>query len=287
MNILGAAVVVLMLFLINTFLQNIITDTSVLVMVYSVALSLCFAFLVFAIFAFSDGLQKEVEILRKKEELQNLQGYTQHIEEMVAGLRGFRHDHEYLMAGFYNYIREKDIANIEEYFNKYMRAFREDAASADSQLDRLKLIKVPPLKSILSYKLLQARGLGIQVYVDVLDPIENIEDDDLIGVCRMMGIILSNAIEGCQDEKQPMLGFMATVNGNNIFLVTENTCTTNMSLAEIFKSKFTTKESGRGVGLSNASQLIDANGNLKLETHLQDGTFLQSLSISTASPASP
>jgi len=279
--ILGIAVIVLAIFFINTFLHDIITDTTLLITVYAVSFIMCFGFLVLAVFAFTDSLYTKTEIRRKNEQLQNLYEYTESVESMTIEVRKFRHDHRNLMLGFRNHINNSDINSLREYFEKYMLLFSESTDVANLRLDKLGDIKPSELKSILSLKFLYAQQLGIDVHIEVPETIENIDNDNLIDICRIAGILLDNAIEGCQDTEQPVLRFIALQRKSDTLFVFTNTYFNEPQLSRIFDKGFTTKEGRRGLGLFTVSQLLADNKNLALNTCIDGGMFIQELSVLT------
>ena len=277
--ILIGAIVTLILFFITTFIHYIIIDTTTLNMLYAITLMFYFAFLVFAIFAFADSLHQKIEISHKNELLSNLQVYTDSVEHMATEVRKFRHDHLNLMLGFHEYIQNHDIDKIQQYFQEYVSLFEKSTSVADSRLDILKNLKIPELKSIISFKVLYAQQLKIDVFIEVPDIIENTYDDILFDLCRITGILLDNAIEACQDVENSVLRFFSLKKDGRIVFVFTNTPVATLSLSKIFDKGFTTKEGARGLGLYSASQIIETNHKLYLNTYLKNDVFVQELSV--------
>jgi two-component system sensor histidine kinase AgrC len=278
-HILIGAIIILTIFFINTFLHNLLNDTVIINLIYALALVACFVFLIFAIFAFSDSLQKELEIRQKNELLKNLQSYTDSVENMATEVRKFRHDHANLMLGFHNHIMNNDIKKIHDYYKIYMFTFAEDTMVADTRLDSLTRIQVPEVKSILSFKLLHAQHLGINVYIEVRDTIANIDGYDLLDICRIIGILLDNAVEACQGTDSPVIKFNAFSKINEITFVLSNTCLSAPPLSKINEKGFSTKEAKRGLGLHTVSALLEKNDNITLRTSIENGEFIQVLSL--------
>ena len=277
--ILVGAMIILALFFINTFLHDFLTGYAVLLLVYAVSLSICFGFLVFSIFAFANSVRKESEIHYKNEMLQNLQSYNITVEDMATEMRRFRHDHMNMLLGFHEYIDSNDIKNIHNYFKQYMAGFSEATTVMESQIDELKNVKRPEIKSILSAKMLYAQQLGITVNIEVPDEIEFADVSSLLDFCRITGIFLDNAIDACRGLDNATLRFMAIKKSSEILFVFMNTCDTSPDMARLGDRGYTTKEGQRGLGLYTARQLIEKNSNLALSTLVQDGMFVQELSL--------
>jgi len=275
--IVGASVV-LSLFLIITYLQETIINPAAIITIYAILLSISFSLFVFAIFSI-ENLHQEREIKYKNEQLQNLQIYTDNVEKMVSEVKKFRHDHSNLMLGFQEYIDNNDIENIRKYFMKYMTLFAESTSAANAQLNNLALLKVSEIRSILSYKTLYALQKNIDVFIEVPDIVEDIGTDNLIDLCRIISILIDNAIESCCETKQPVLRFLALKREADILFVITNTCPSPPSLSQIFEKGYSTKKGQTGLGLYTVAQLVSNNNNLSLNTCIDNGDFVQELSV--------
>ncbi|MCL2398996.1 MAG: GHKL domain-containing protein [Defluviitaleaceae bacterium] len=276
--LLGASIT-LLLFFVKVFLHDILVYAALLNTVYGLSLALYFAFLVIAISSFTDSFRKETELRHKDEMLKNLKDYTVNVENMATEMRKFRHDHQNLLLGFRNHIESGNIEKAKEYFQGYMSSFNESVEIMDSQLETLKYLKIPELKSILSFKILYAQQLGIKIHVEVTEEIEGIDIYELVDLCRIVGILIDNAIEAAQETENPDLRFMVMRKDSKITFVFTNNFLSSPSQAEIFKKNFSTKGEGRGMGLYTVSQIINRNGNLLLSTRVMDGIFVQELSV--------
>jgi len=277
--ILIGAMIILALFFINVFLHEVLVNYAILTLVNAISLSIFFCFLVFTVFTFTGSVRKESEIQYKNEMLQSLQSYNSTVEDMATEMRRFRHDHMNMLLGFHEYIESNDIENIHNYFKQYMTAFSEATIVMESQIDELKNIKRPEIKSILSAKVLYAQQLGITVNIEVPDEIGFTDVSCLLDFCRITGIFIDNAIDACRGLDNAALRFMAIKKGSEILFVFANTCNTLPDMARLGDRGYTTKEGQRGLGLYTARQLIEKNSNLALSTLFQDGMFVQELSV--------
>ena len=279
--LLFGASVTLLLFFIKVFLHDALLEAGLLNTVYGITLVIYFSFLVISIFSFTESFRKETELRHKDDMLNSLQAYTDSIENMATEVRKFRHDHMNLLLGFREYIENNDTNNMRSYFQRYMSTFVENTAVADSRLDMLTNIKIPEVKSILSFKLLYAQQLGINVHIEISEIVEGINIYDLVDLCRITGILLDNATEACQglEEGEPVLRFMALKKPQKVVFVFANTCLSPPPLSKIFQKGFTTKKGLRGIGLYTVSQLLSANKRISLNTHTKDEMFIQELSI--------
>lgn len=283
------------LFFLNTFLRDTIENAELLNTIYALTLGSYFLFLVLAIFSFTDSFQKETELrfketelrhkeaeIRLKDEmLENLHVYTTNVENMAADMRKFRHDHINLLLGFREHLDSNDIVNVRKYFKQYMTTFEESRSLADSRLDVLGNLGISEVKSILSFKFIYAQQLNIDVYVEVPEFIEVIDNDNLVDVCRIIGILVDNAIEAAIEAEKPLIRFMGAIKDGKITLIISNNCVSPPSIHQTSQKGFTTKGEGRGVGLDTVSAILDKNENLLLNTNIKEGMFTQELAILT------
>jgi two-component system sensor histidine kinase AgrC len=277
--ILSGAFFILILFLVNTFMYEILLDTNLRNVLFGVSSVGLFIFLFFAIFAFIENLRRETEIIQKVELLTNLQAYTESVENMATELRGFRHDHKNLLHGFYGYIKENDMEKLRGYYDQYMKTFTQETAAADSYLEKLMFIHIPELKSILSLKFLFAHHIGITTLIDVPDAIEGLGVRNLIDLCRIAGILLDNAMEALEGERIKYIKFTAFNKGGKTVFIFANPCGENIPLYKINEKGYTTKEGKRGLGLYNVNVVLNMNKNIIMNTFVEKGEFVQKVDV--------
>ena len=277
--ILTGAVVTLLFYFTNAFLHNIITDRTILNVLYGVSFAAFFVFLLFAVFSFTDSLHKELEIAHKNEMLDNLNTYTVTVESMATEMRKFKHDHINLMRGFKAHLNNGNINKATEYYEKYMAEFEESAAVSDSHIEKLDKIQIPEIKSILAAKFTQAHYLNIDIKIEVSDVIANSETYNILDISRIMGIILDNAIEACGGLDNAIIKFAAFIQEAEVVFVLSNTYNIKPNIHDVGKKGYTTKGDGRGIGLYTASGLIGRNDTMAMKTGIEDGFFTQQVYI--------
>lgn len=275
-------IITLALFFIIVFLQDMPVDIVIRNIIYASLLAVYFISLIFTIFAFTDSIHKEEELNRHKETLTDLQEYTETIEDMATGLRGFRHDHRNILLGFKELIDTKNIDGIKNYYQLHMISFTESTAIADSRLEGLKRIERPELKSVISAKLIHAQHSNINVHIEVPDVIKGISDFHIVDLCRVMGILIDNSIEACQEMNSPVLSFLAMANDSGILFLVKNKCPPNMpTISEIFTEGFSTKSTGRGIGVNIVTKLCEKNDDLSFRFNISEGDFIQEVFVLT------
>jgi len=273
----GASITCIML-VVATFLYYMVAEAT-LFAVFAVLLSLQFGFLIGAIFSFTDNFKKAEELRHKDEMLENLKTYTSAIENMSTDVRKFRHDHINLLVGMKGYIDVDDMDGVRDYFYKYMPVFKKETATLDSRLDILANIKTMGIKSIISSKLLYAMQLGTEVYIEVPEPIDDIDTKNIVDICRILGTLIDNAIEATLELETATIRFLSMRKDDKIFFIISNNCKEPPKLFEISKKGFTTKGEGRGTGLDTVATILEKNENLMLVTKITENTFIQKLMV--------
>ena len=226
-------------------------------------------------------INKEIEAQHKEEMLANLQTYTSNIENLATEMRRFRHDHISLLEGLHSYIEDNNMDGVRTFFERYVSDFTKNSEAFNSALDILKHIKIPELKSLLALKLMYAQEADIDVHIEVSEAIENL-DFDLNDLCRIIGILLDNAIEACREvegDKLSILKFAVIKKEDEILFLFVNSCVSPPPISQMFEKGFSTKGNGRGLGLSTVQTILLRNKYARLNTYIQDEAFIQELTI--------
>ena len=229
-------------------------------------------------------LEVKSEYLKQEQEANHLEYYTNELEQQQISLRKFRHDYQNIFLSIKSFIDDGDLAGLEKYYGENITFASKMIMENDFTLDSLHKIKVREIKSILASKVIAAQNLGrdTKVVVEVNEEIEEIPIES-ITLVRMLGIILDNAVEAIserdfQGDGSLYVGIFKWSSG--ITIIIENTCSPNVPpLEQIYKSEFSTKGKGHGLGLVNLLELANQLPNLTLGTIIEDDKFRQELLI--------
>lgn len=278
---------IIMLFLtIVIFYANIIlsdnsnTDKNEVVIINGILVFSYFILLLITLYILFRSLVKELELKDKEGELENLQQYTMSLEKLYSDMRSFRHDYINILSSMIGYIDNKDMEGLKGYFTNKIVPLTEHMEKNNFSLDLLKNIHIPEIKGILSSKLIAAQELGIDITLDIMDPIEKI-NMDIVDISRCLGILLDNAIEAVVSQENPYINIGFITKKNSLIIIIVNPCVENVHIYQMFKKGFSTKGENRGLGLSNLKNILNRYDNVFLETTLEDRTFKQILEINT------
>ncbi len=250
-------------------------------MIYNNALHLSGYLLVmlFLLLAMRRSYLEQIQAETKKKAMQDLQDYTHNLEVMYNGLRSFKHDYINILLSLSGYIENCDMDELKNFFETKIFPTKNLITQGDYKLNQLSNIAVLEIKSLLSAKMIYAHESGIDVTIDIPNPVGNFPIDT-VDLARILGIFLDNAIEATLETKQPQIGLNIIQNETGVSIIISNRFQDNGSTLHMLKQKgFSTKTGHQGIGLSNAQKLIRSYDNVLLETTMQCDCFIQHMEL--------
>ena len=149
----------------------------------------------------------------------------------------------------------------------------------DSKYDiaNLSHLENTALKSIISAKLMEAQQLGIDLTVEIAEPISQ-PDMDLLDVVTILSIFLDNTIEAAQEAENPSLALAYfQENHQKILLIENSTQAEKVNTKAIFNYGKSSKGDNRGIGLANVKEILDCYPGVSLMTTSQNYNFRQEI----------
>lgn len=216
----------------------------------------------------------------KAKEYSQLKDYTNMIENMYSDLRSFRHDYLNILSTLETYIEKEDMAGLKSYYYNELLPESNIIISKDISLSLLSHIKISPLKALLSSKFSTAHSQGISVSIELLDDIDHISMST-IDLCRIIGILLDNAIEASVVCHNKFIHFAMIKTDNEIILNISNSCLSSTPpIHKLYEKNFSTKGENRGIGLNNIKNIINKRyNNVLFNTSINNCIFKQELII--------
>lgn len=139
------------------------------------------------------------------------------------------------------------------------------------------------IKGIVYYKIanINDNNITFNTYIskESSKNIEKLESKLYFNICKIMGILLDNAIEACKesDKKEILLDIYAEDDSNIIYI--ENTFKGEIDINQINKKGFSSKGKGRGIGLHVVNKIIKDNKELEIEQKVENNKFVTILKI--------
>ncbi|GKX68952.1 sensor histidine kinase [Inconstantimicrobium mannanitabidum] len=287
LNLKGKSALLIVLSLVVTFaifLFNVIwgqkngfTDESV--QFNLILFSVYFVLLLFIMFVLIASIRKDMQFENTKTEFKNLSEYTKNLETLYNDMRVFRHDYINILSSMVGYIESKDMEGLEQHFNKNILPLSEGMKSNNFKIGLLQNIKIPEIKGILASKVIRAQEMGIDVAIEVVEPILKMSMD-IIDLSRSVGILLDNAIEAALKCDKPFIK-LALINKENsvLMIIVNGTPKDTPPIHKIYEKGFSTKGENRGLGLYNLKQILGKYNTIFLDTVIENGEFSQALEV--------
>jgi len=222
---------------------------------------------------------KSIKVESEKIQHQQLMDYYERLELQYDEIRKFRHDHINILSSLSGYIEERDMNGLAIYFAEKIVPQGERFETNEHTIAMLSKIEQKEIKGFVAAKLIRAQSLNIDVAIELEKPIDKL-NIDVIDMCRILGVILDNALEEAQLCKIPSMEFtIVTIPGSHTIFV-KNSCRQDIaSINEMYQNNFSTKGEGRGQGLNILKETLQKYPNTRLSTYTEDGYFIQEIEI--------
>ena len=193
-------------------------------------------------------------------------------------IRAFRHDFNNIIQALGGYIGAKDIEGLEKYYSQLLKDCQEVNNLTGLNTDS---INNPAIYSLIASKYYIATEQGIEFNIDIFMDLNSI-DMKIYEFCRILGILLDNAIQATQECNKKVVNITIRKDNRNKrqLLIVENTYKDkDIDTEKIYEKGYSTKEGNTGLGLWEVRQILHKNTNLNLFTSKNDDYFKQQLEI--------
>ncbi|HIS90272.1 MAG TPA: GHKL domain-containing protein [Candidatus Faecisoma merdavium] len=237
---------------------------------------MCFySFLVFSLI--NEVNSKNNYMTENKILLSNLNEY----EKMLDYQRVNNHENKNQLLVIKSMVEKEDKKTI-EYINEIIKEKRED-----NELMYTKAKRIPSggLQGLVYQKMLVMQENYINVILNVSSNVRKIDFSNLSSkmnydICRIMGIILDNAIEETIKFNRKEREIVISMYIDELFIIeVSNRIKDNIDLDKIYDKGYTSKEKGHGYGLSLLKKIVDENINVTNELKITNDIFTQIIKI--------
>ncbi len=268
----------LIIFVMNvTVVEQVGSSLSVL---FSIILYIGYFLLIFSmVTTIVKEYDTNAKIILKQNSYDNLREYMSQIEELYQNLRVFKHDYANIMVSMAGYIEGNDMEGLKRYYDKQIFPISNQLIKANDAITILHNLDIVELKSLIFVKINHALELNIEVSLEITEEIEtiNMKSVDLV---RIIGILLDNAIEACQECEHPSIGFSIMKMDNDITFVIKNTYIKHdIDYSKLGSIGVSSKGKRRGAGLYNIKTITNDYDNVIMDTEYEAGYFTQVLEI--------
>ena len=196
---------------------------------------------ILSIVFFNHAMNQSQEVAREKEQFKVSQAFSSMMADQYQEMRKFRHDYKNILLTLEGYIRDQEWQGLADYFHQHIQP--------------------------------------TQVSIEVPDDLHLNVARNPIYLVRIIGILLDNAIEALSNQEGGKLALAVFEDQGQVHLIIENDCQEDPGdLNKLLEAGYSTKGSGRGLGLSNALELA-RESQFQLTTQFANERFTQHLLI--------
>ena len=211
--------------------------------------------------------------------IEALREHNKNLNIMYDDIRSFKHDFSNIVQALGGYITTENIEGLKD---MYSRLLEEIKAVNNMELLNPETINNPAIYNILNSKYCIARSCNIDMNIEVLIDLNDIEINTL-DFCRILGILLDNAIEAAKEckKKEISVRFEKDHKVNRNLVIVENTYQNlDVDISRIFDKEYTSKseKKSHGLGLWRVKKILDRNNNLNLYS-FKGNKFVQQLEV--------
>ena len=191
--------------------------------------------------------------------------HEQSLEDIRREVRSFRHDYKNLLAGLSQQVGEGRLDALRASLSELDVDFDRRLGETIQLSTQIGNLRVPQVRSLLLHKLTDMREKGVEYRLEVLYPVESV----VINVwdfVRCLGILTDNALEAALDTEQPWVEIILLAQGRRMFLRISNPYTNPLEPGRMWDDGWSTKEAGRGLGLSGYRRILENYPNASART---------------------
>lgn len=223
------------------------------------------------------------EAQKKQLELQELsirqqETYIAALEKVQREVRMFRHDYKNMLSGILVHTEDGDLKAVQEFLGDMADRFERQTGEDIRRMTQISNLKIPELKGLLLSKFSAMAQKGISCNLEISPGIEN-PGIPAYELCRMMGILVDNAMEAVEPLNEKKFDLILAKPGECILIVVKNPVASPVPLEKIWQEGYSTKGEGRGLGLASLNCILNSYDNVYASTFLEDGCFVQEIKI--------
>lgn len=200
------------------------------------------------------------------------------IEQQYSELRKFKHDYQNMLLGLEGFVKNGNNQQLADYYQELLKQQPIKQDLKQMTIANIDYLKNDPIRGLVIQKFLTAQHAGVQLRLELTQEIR-LQQVNILTVVRVLGILLDNAIEQAQKEKDQVIGCSFVASTGQVEIVVDNAASNIKNVHQLFEPGYTTKVDHQGVGLTNVRQLIRDDEQLWLDTQLGENHLCITLII--------
>jgi len=226
-----------------------------------------------------DILKRNHELSLQQAQSSIMQDYARRMEGLYEDIRAFRHDYRNILATMQHYIDGENTGALKEYFHKTILNGTPALSDDGFTLGRLHRLEDDAVKGLLYTKTVAILNHGISLELEIAEEVPVLPMDSLT-LCRILGILLDNALEASLDSPEKLLRIaIITTDTAVLFVITNSTLPLPVPVGTLLKRGYSSKEGHEGIGLATVTELLSRISCAELSTGCEDTVFRQTLKV--------
>lgn len=229
----------------------------------------------------AQGFDAAHKIKAQQDAIVQQQFYEQDLEAIRQEVRTFRHDYKNLLAGLSQQAGEGELEQLRATLSELDADFDQRLGKKIQASTQIGNLQIPQARSLLLSKIASMREKGVECRLEVLYPLYAV-GMDIWDFVRCLGILIDNAVEAVEGTDRPWVEIILLSQENRVDICVSNLWRGEADPARFWEEGWSTKGSGRGLGLSSYLRILSRYPNVSPCTSWADGLFVQELTIGGA-----
>lgn len=204
--------------------------------------------------------------------------YEQDLEIIRREVRTFRHDYKNLLASLSEQAEKGELEKLRHTLSELDAGFDRRLGKKIQASTQIGNLQLPEARSLLLSKLTLMREKGIDCHLEVLYPIVAV-DMDVWDFVRCLGILIDNAMEAALNTECPWVEIVVLAQERQVFLRVSNSYTNVIEPGKMWDNGWSTKGTGRGLGLPGYQRILENYSNVSTGTSWENGVFVQEMTV--------
>ena len=167
-----------------------------IIVVNSIFLTLYLVVSLISFIVYLSSLKNKYDIQQKETEYLENQRYMEAMEKQFKEIRKFRHDYKNILNSLEDFIVSGDYESLNDYYFSKIKKASKCIDQNRFKLEAIGNIRVREVKSLLVSKLISTQEKGMDVQLEVTEPIEELAIDSISLVLKQRGFSLKGTDRG-------------------------------------------------------------------------------------------
>lgn len=217
---------------------------------------------------------------RMQYEYENVLNNLNEYETMLDYQKVTNHENKNQLLVIKGMIKKGD-KNLEKYIDSIILEKKEDD---EDFLYKTNIIPSGGLRGLVYYKILSMKEKNVNVSLNINNKIRKVNLEKMginmnKDLCKIIGVILDNAIQAVENLKQKNIDIEMNCNDKEMIIIVSNNFEGNLDLGKIDSIGYTTKGAGHGYGLALMKKLIEKNSVIENKKNIYGNTFSQKIIV--------